>query len=409
LDRLQVVETTGDVVNMESPDLVDDAGEHSANGENQAGMIRVGEQPELPARPAEADSGQNPGQTPSKGFELSRMESVEQWQPVPATALPGKGADIPWVWGNYVAKGFSTLLCGLWKAGKSTLLGGILRAMEAGGDVGGTVAQGRALVVSEEGPTLWRQRCEQMGISNVDFFCRPFKFKPDHDLWIRFCFRLAALVREKGYSLVVFDTLPAMWSARDENDASEVLRALAPLTAITEAGAGVLLLHHPRKGEATEGQGIRGSGALPGWVDIILELRRYAPENRDDRRRTLTAYSRFDETPPEQVIEYVTDGIYRTCGTKSDAGREDRRAVLKTILADGRERTADELVDLWPEDRDGVPKPCRKSIMRDLKDAPDVETTGTGKKGDPFKYRIRSGTASPPTQGVVPNGIRPAA
>jgi hypothetical protein len=73
------------------------------------------------------------------------------------------------------------------------------------------------------------------------------------------------------------------------------------------------------------------SGPLTGFVDIIVELRRLNPEQADDRRRTLTAYSRFDETPRELDLE-LTDAGYVAVGSKADAKREDRQSTIAEIL-----------------------------------------------------------------------------
>ena len=201
------------------------------------------------------------------------------------------GDDVPWVWHGYVARGFATLLVGMYKAGKSTLLSYLLRALDGGGDLAGAVATGRALVVSEEGVALWARRRDDLGIGDhVDLICRPFKTKPLWGAWERFVEHVGELVRQRGYALVVFDTLAGFLPVKSENEASEILRAMLPLHRITEAGAGLLLIHHPRKNDGGEGTASRGSGALLGWVDIIVELRRFAPGDRDDRSRTLVGW-----------------------------------------------------------------------------------------------------------------------
>ncbi len=48
------------------------------------------------------------------------------------------------------------------------------------------------------------------------------------------------------------------------------------------------VVHHPRKSDGGEGTGTRGSGALVGFVDVAMELRR-APKSTDPhgRRRAL--------------------------------------------------------------------------------------------------------------------------
>ncbi|MFH1419291.1 MAG: hypothetical protein ABII12_13530, partial [Planctomycetota bacterium] len=196
------------------------------------------------------------------------------------------------------------------------------------------------------------------------------------------------------------DTIAALLPCDNENDASKMLTALAPLHTWTEAGAGVLLSHHPRKGDGGEAQAARGSGALPGFVDIILELRRFDASRREDRRRTLTAYSRFDETPDELVME-LTNAGYRAVGTRGDARQNDRLAVIRQILPDAEPgMTAAEVHDAWPEG-DGIPRPGKRTIENDLKhgaSAGNWAMTGSGKKGDPYRFRLqnafRAGTGS---------------
>jgi hypothetical protein len=168
-----------------------------------------------------------------------------------------------------------------------------------------------------------------------------------------------------------------------------MIRALTPLNAITDAGAGLLLTHHPRMGDAAEGQAARGSGALPGFVDCIIELRRFAPGNRDDRRRVLTAYSRFDETAPEVVIELAADGRYRTCGSSSEAKREDRLAVILGLLtADAPGLTVGEILERWPEGDYIAPKPGTRTLETDLKSAHGVVRSGAGTRGDPYRFAL---------------------
>ena len=154
----------------------------------------------------------------------------------------------------------------------------------------------------------------------------------------------------------------------------------------TRVGASVLLVHHPRKGGAGEGQAARGSGALPGYVDTIIELRRFTKDDQDDRRRVLTAYSRFDETPRELVIELKADG-YATLGTKADTNQTDRLKAIRTILpANGKAMTADAILDAWPDD---VTRPSKRTLRYDLERAVtdlEIHRTGTGIKGDPHRF-----------------------
>ena len=171
-----------------------------------------------------------------------------------------------------------------------------------------------------------------------------------------------------------------------------MMAALLPLHNITEAGAAVLLVHHPRKGDAAEGQASRGSGALPGFVDTILELRRFNAQEANDRRRKIRAYSRFDETPAEVVIELTGNG-YQLVGSTGDANRDDRQNMMVEILAGAEWSTADDVRAQWPEG--AISKPGRRMTQIDLNhgfDAGRWQRQGKGKKGDPYRYKFDSRT-----------------
>ena len=310
-----------------------------------------------------------------------------EFQPIPASQL-GSGEQITWTWFGWLAPGYVTLLIGLWKAGKTTLAAHLLKAMAEGGDIGGIIRPARCLVVAEEGPGLWARRRNEIGIGdNVHFLIRHFKGRPSRAQWTKFVTQIAQLVSTNGYNVVIFDTWQSISPCHDENDAAVMMGALTPLHLITEAGAAVLLIHHPRKGEGDRGQASRGSGALPGFVDTIMELRRFDPQSADDNRRVLKGLSRFDETPSELVLELRKDG-YHTIGSSADAKQHDRLAVITEILAEsGKELDADQIREAWP--KDGVPKPGERTLKADLKFGYECQRwhrLGQGVRSDPYRY-----------------------
>lgn len=320
------------------------------------------------------------------------------WTPIPLSQIPASAA-VDWVWTGFAARGMVTLLVGLFKLGKTTLLAWLLREMAVGGDLAGEVKPGRVLVVSEESGKLWALRRDEMQLGDhVELLARPFKGRCNWHEWERLIDRVAALTRERGYALVVFDTLASLWPVVDENSAADVLRAVLPLHRIVEAGAALLLNHHPRKSDGAEGTASRGSGALPGFVDVIIELRPFAAGDRHNRRRTLACFSRLDETPAEVVIE-LTDTGYVAIGDKADAGRADRRRLLQSLLpAHPPGATVEEIRDNWP---DGGQKPGVRTLRDDLK-AMDVRTTGEGVKGDRFRYYLAPNPSCADNGGATP-------
>ena len=310
--------------------------------------------------------------------------------PVLAIGEALEGPEVAWVWQGFVGRGLFSDLYGLWKAGKSTLLGCLLRQMATGGElVGRPVAQGRALVITEETASKWARRAQEMGIpsGSHDLIARPFKKRPTWEEWGIFVEHVAALVRERGYSLVAFDALPNLWPVAKENEAGEVLAALRPLVTIAEAGAGVLLVRHPRKSDGAEATAGRGSGAIDGFVDVIIEFRRYQPEDREDRRRVLSVYSREE---PFEVVAAWDGSTYIALGGKADVRREERLASLLSVLpTEPPGLTYEQVREAWPFE----PKPGIATIKADLArllEQGEVVREGRGVSGDPFRWRRKS-------------------
>src|SRR5262245_27923009 len=209
-----------------------------------------------------------------------------------------------WLWHGYLAAGNVTLLTSQWKSGKTTLLSVLLSKLGGGELAGLPVASGQALIVSEEGAAHWCRRAEKLDFGGrVRWLCRPFRGKPRPDDWLALLDRALAWKEDHGLDLLVIDTLASFLPGRDENSAGVMLSALLPLQRLTAAGLAVLVLHHPRKGEFLAGQAARGSGALAGYVDIVVEMHCANRADPDDRRRVLRAFSRHEETPRQLVIE----------------------------------------------------------------------------------------------------------
>lgn len=258
-------------------------------------------------------------------IEAAEQANADELTLTPASQLQGEAA-VPWWWYGYAAPGVITLLVGLWKAGKTTLLSHLLAATHRGGSVGGEVLPINVLVVSEESQGKWIQRRDQLGIADNVYFLpgSPFgNVRPSQDQWEQFTQAVARTVQKQRLHAVVIDPWQSFSPCMDENNSMDMMAALLPLRNIAEAGASVLLVHHPGKAETSEGRSSRGSGALPGFVDVILELRRYAPNDPEDTRRMLAGLSRFDETPREVVLELTADG-YRTLGSKSEVKAQDQ-------------------------------------------------------------------------------------
>jgi hypothetical protein len=191
-----------------------------------------------------------------------------------------------------------------------------------------------------------------------------------------------------GLDLVVFDPLAKLLPGGTENNTAAMLTALVELERLTDLDLSVLLVHHPRKGECLTGQASRGSGALPAHVDILIEKYYVAKPLDSDRRRRLQAFSRYEQTPEQRIIELTADGTdYRVC---PDAQAEESARfwkVVQAVLEDAaRPLTRRQVLEQWPEDHQA---PALLTLWRLLDHAVlqgQAQRDGTGRRNDPYRY-----------------------
>jgi hypothetical protein len=299
-------------------------------------------------------------------------------------------APVAWLWHGYLAPGKVTLLTSQWKSGKTTLLALLLARLQQGGEfVGLPVAAGKALIISEESEADWQPRCRQLGIrDNVDLLCRPFLTPPGLDQWLALIETALDRRQRHATALVAFDSLAHFLPPHCENSAGALLPCLTALQRLTTAGLSVLLLHHPSKGRTLPGQSARGCGALPAFVDILLEMSHYTRPDDPDRRRRLVAYSRHPQTVRHRLIELSADGSnYQVVeGGEEPTGSDTLEGVLQVLSGACTKMTRQEIQDEWLE---AYEKPTRTTLWRCLNRASAqglVHQQGTGRSIDPFRY-----------------------
>lgn len=316
----------------------------------------------------------------------------------------GEAEDPDWLWPGYLARGFITLLTGLWKSGKTTLLAHLLRDLYAGGGLIVQSVEAPTLIVSEESVGIWARRRKDLGLdSQIHLVQRPSFARPSSVQWRLLVDQIAEEASTRRAGLVIFDTLPSAWCVQDENQAGEMLEALTPLRDISNAGPGLLLVGHPRKSDGGEATATRGSGALPGFVDIITELRRFAPRDETDRRRSLTAYGRLEGVPPEQIIELQDEG-YVLLGGRQDAKHRDIEERIRELLppSDSTGLTVEEFIERWP----AKPPPGERTLRGKLSEGANAGRwcrDGTGVRNDGYRFRAapEPGDSFPGTHPLV--------
>jgi hypothetical protein len=304
-----------------------------------------------------------------------------------SAAQPGTS----WLWHGYLAPRKVTALISPPKSGKTTLTSLLLARFAQGGQLAGlAVAPGQALVVSEEGASDWDARCRQLALGqNVQFLCRPFQgARPTAAQWLALVAGLETLHRQEALDLVVIDALATLLPGYAETCAPKMLDCLLPLQALANLGPAVWLLHHPAKGKRADGQAARGSGALTGFADIIMEMSCVRRARSRDRRRRICAYSRYIETPRHLILELNaggTDYLVRTDAAGTPLVQT--WPEVHYILGKASDKLSQQaILERWPVEED---RPDRSTLSRWLKRATQqglICRSGSGYRGDGFRY-----------------------
>ena len=149
----------------------------------------------------------------------------------------------------------------------------------------------------------------------------------------------------------------------------------------------MIVCRHERKGGGDVGESGRGSSAISGDVDVILQLRR--PEgNQPQGRRVIETLSRYSETPEKVVIELGEQGFAllgdEEAVTLADALRKVS-AHLRGVFEQKETTTLDELVNDLEMTRAAIQR-----ALKELQHRGEVVRTGEGKRGSPYRSYQRS-------------------
>jgi hypothetical protein len=203
---------------------------------------------------------------------------------------------------------------------------------------------------------------------------------------------LCKIVTERKPVLVIIDPLFKFVRVVDEKAYAEMCYAIAPfLTLARETGTHVLLVHHSGKAERADAMdAILGSTAIFGGVDSGLILK------RTDRYRTLLSRQKYGTDWPETVLEFDSETRALSLGVEKSEAEAERisHAILVYLRASEEPRTREE-IEAQVEGKTG---PARMAL-RLLVEGKQIVREGTGRRGDPFKYRFLF-SCSPHIQGT---------
>jgi len=212
---------------------------------------------------------------------------------------------------GFIVKGFSHLISGYPKSGKTTLLAPLTHDWSIQGDA--------VLYFTEEPELAWAERLRSTteGWNNVNLV-----FALGSTLG-----SILEVIEDGTDTVVIVDTIRLL-GFNDENDNAEINRVLSPLISLCrEKNQTLILAHHTRKTGGNYGMAAAGGHAIVGIVDIVLEVSR-VPKQED--RRRLRGWGRIIEVPD---IVYEYDGKTLTVLESVTELEEEALSILTSIPA----------------------------------------------------------------------------
>lgn len=211
---------------------------------------------------------------------------------------------------GYFIKGWSHLVAGYGKSGKTTL---ISASVPGWGDT-------RLLWVTEESRAVWEER-----LPTWDTL--PPNLKLVFGLGASRG-ELLATAAQSDAEVVIYDTIRNLFQLEDENNNSEIVRVLTPFVAAL-SGRTQIYVHHTSKEGGEHGKAIVGGGAFLGAVDRAIEVK-FVERQRFHRR--IEVNSRIENAP--DLLYEMVEGHLVARGLAEDVKIdrvEDRAAaVLKS-------------------------------------------------------------------------------
>lgn len=292
---------------------------------------------------------------------------------------------VNWLVDQLLPAGGFSLLVAKPKAGKSTLARNLALCLGRKYDfLNRATAQGPVIYLAlEEKRSEVKKHFRDMGATGEeDIYIHAASAPVDALKQIR------AVAEEKKPVLIIIDPLFKLARIKDGNDYAQVTQALEPLLVLArETGAHVLCVHHAGKGEREGGDSILGSTAIFAAVDTAIMMK------RTERYRTISSIQRYGEDLPETVLRF--DPQTRTIALGATKEQEEGDRIANGILVCLKAQEEDQgkghaLTQAELEEEVEGKTLYKRRALKALVDGKQIERTGKGGKGDPFRYCLKN-------------------
>ena len=250
--------------------------------------------------------------------------------------------------------------------------------------LGGATVKGPVIYLSEQSDTTVKVALQRANLLNSDDLRiltwaetrrRGMVWPEVVDFAVQQCKRIGAV-------MLVVDTLGqfAGLAGDAENNAGDATAAMQPLLHAASQGLAILVSQHERKSGGDVEDSGRGSSAIGGAADIVLNLRR-VPGNCNPNFRVIRSLSRFDETPAELIVELTMEGyVPRDKGV--NASEQVKEKVLAVLPVSQEEAISiDELCKLAHLKRTTTQEGVQELNAEGL-----LLQVGKGRRNDPVRF-----------------------
>ena len=157
---------------------------------------------------------------------------------------------------------------------------------------------------------------------------------------------------------------------------------MVPIQKARDKGLAVLVIRHDRKVGGAVGASGRGSNAMSGAVDIVLNTRgrKEAIPPLIEKLKPFLALTK----PPGELTISLAEGEYQV-GGESDAVAFP--LAMKLVLESLDDEPACKLTMKQLQEATGLPRTTLQSALEQLESEGSVLRSGRGKKGDAIHYQ----------------------
>lgn len=304
----------------------------------------------------------------------------------PAQVITQAVEHTEWLWQGVIPARHLTLLAGREKqrGGKSTLLFALIAHMLAGKPfINRETKPQRILYLSEETRETVRDKLITFGIEDSDsllLLTREAFRGGTRGALLRHQPEIEQIVKRHAIDLIIVDTFQSFATIRGdgENSVGEIQAAIAPIVRLSSQGIGAIIVHHHNKSEGEP----RGSTALTGAVDVILNIARKGGEHAQNRR-ILEYEGRFGVGAIEYEYNPET-GEYVSHGSPHESDNKITQQQTLTVLIQAGQPLSE--TEIRAQLGGNIAQQRVNEALHALMQAGTITRIGAGKRGNPYRY-----------------------